>query len=95
MVSIILNFVNIYGVHYITYVIENSSEETFLIYFDEIEVIVEPGMRQTGKVFEHINPELYDVLEQQLIQEYKDDKETKLIINRFDKLTTKYGYFTR
>lgn len=89
MVYITLNFVNIYGVHYITYVIENNSEETFLIYFDEVEVIVEPGMRQTGKVFEHIKPELYDVLQQQLIEEYKDDKETKLIINRFDKLTDK------
>lgn len=86
MVYITLNFVNIYGVHYITYVIENSSEETFLIYFDEVEVIVEPGMRQTGKVFEHIKPELYDVLQQQLIQQYKDDKETKLIINRYDKI---------
>lgn len=89
MVYITLNFVNIYGVHYITYVIENSSKETFLIYFDEVEVIVEPDMRQTGKVFEHIKPELYDVLQQQLIEEYKDDKETKLIINRFDKLTDK------
>ena len=89
MVYITLNFVNIYGVHYITYVIENNSEETFLIYFDEVEVIVEPGMRQTGKVFEHIKPELFDVLQQQLIQQYKDDKETKLIINRFDKLTDK------
>ena len=89
MVYITLNFVNIYGVHYITYVIENSSEETFLIYFDEAEVIVEPGMRQTGKVFEHIKPELYDVLQQQLVQQYKDDKETKLIINRYDKLTNK------
>ena len=86
MVYITLNFVNIYGVHYITYVIENSSEETFLIYFDEVEVIVEPGMRQTGKVLEHIKPELYDILQQQLIQQYKDDKETKLIINRFDKI---------
>ena len=95
MVLITLNFVYIYGVHYITYLIENNSNETFLIYFDEIEVIVEPGTKQIGKVFEHINPELYDVLEQQLIREYKDDKETKLIINRFDKLNTKYGYFTR
>ena len=89
MVSIVLNFVNIYGVHYITFVIKNKSTEPFIIYFDSIEVIVEPNMKLLGKVFEHIKPELYDVLQQQLIQQYKDDKEINLIINRYDKLTDK------
>lgn len=85
MVSIVLNFVNIYGVHYITYIIENNSNETFLIYFDDIEVIVEPNMKQLGKVFEHVKPELYNSLQKQLIQQYKNDKEIKLTINRYDK----------
>ena len=89
MVSIVLNFVNIYGVHYITFVIKNKSTEPFIIYFDSIEVIVEPNMKLLGKVFEHIKPELFDVLQQQLIQQYKDDKEINLIINRYDKLTDK------
>ena len=86
MVSIVLNFVNIYGVHYITYIIENNSTEPFIIYFDYIEVIVQPDSKQLGKVFEHIKPELYNILQKQLIQQYKDDKEVKLIINRFDKI---------
>lgn len=85
MVSIVLNFVNIYGVHYITCIIENNSTEPFIIYFDSIEVIVEPNMKLLGKVFEHVKPELFDVLQQQLIQQYKDDKEVNLIINRYDK----------
>ena len=111
MVSIVLNFVNIYGVHYITFVIKNKSTEPFIIYFDSIEVIVNeiyeiyintgymyhtsnhiepiPDMKLLGKVFEHIKPELFDVLQQQLIQQYKDDKEINLIINRYDKLTDK------
>lgn len=85
MVSITLNFVNIYGVHYITYIIENNSPEPFIIYFDDIEVIVQPNMKQLGKIFEHLKPELYDILQKQLYQQYKNDKEINLIINRYDK----------
>lgn len=87
MVYITLNFVNIYGVHYITYIINNQSNESFITYFfiDNLEIIVEPYMKQMGTMLEYINPESYDIIQKQLIQKYQNNEKIFLIINRFDK----------
>lgn len=87
MVYITLNFVNIYGVHYITYIINNQSNESFITYFfiDNLEIIVEPHIKQMGTILEYINPESYDIIQKQLIQKYQNNEKIFLIINRFDK----------